>query len=143
MYFQFAKMVAVLTMVAGGAGILANCLNIFILSRYRVTFVRSFKCIRELCHCHLFFCVLSYIKHREKGEKWIELLVFETEKQRPLEFLWRYTWWQIVRIKFLYKFFLVELFFIVSQHLIINLFTLSKHFVYCLWSSENPKVILC
>ena len=45
MYFQFAKMVAVLTMVAGGAGILANCLNIFILSRYRVTFVMNFKCV--------------------------------------------------------------------------------------------------
>ena len=31
--FQFAKLIAVVTMVAGGAGILANCLNIFVLSR--------------------------------------------------------------------------------------------------------------
>jgi len=30
---QFAKMIAVVTMVAGGAGIIANCLNIFVLSR--------------------------------------------------------------------------------------------------------------
>ena len=33
---QFAKMIAVVTMVAGGAGILANCLNIFVLSRWKM-----------------------------------------------------------------------------------------------------------
>ena len=32
---QFASLVSVVTMVVGGAGILANCLNIFVLSRYR------------------------------------------------------------------------------------------------------------
>ena len=38
---QFASLVSVVTMVVGGAGILANCLNIFVLSRYRGNYLQG------------------------------------------------------------------------------------------------------
>ena len=44
---QFASLVSVVTMVVGGAGILANCLNIFVLSRYRGNYLYRVHIIRQ------------------------------------------------------------------------------------------------
>ena len=51
---QFAKMIAVVTMVAGGAGIIANCLNIFVLSRWKIKcWVSSNKCFNNVKYIYI------------------------------------------------------------------------------------------